>query len=35
MAFNAYGAAQNESKSDKPQVDFEALNKYVVETAQL
>lgn len=35
MAFNAYGAAQNEAKSDKPQVDFEALNKYVVETAQL
>lgn len=34
MAFDAYSATQNES-SNKPEVDFEALNQYVVETADL
>lgn len=33
MAFDAYNA--NATTSDKPSVDFDALNRYVVETAKL
>lgn len=36
MALDVYGAAQNQSNaSNKPTVDFDALNRYVVETCQL
>lgn len=35
MSFDAYSANENESKSTGNTVDFNELNKYVVETAQL
>ncbi len=35
MSFDAYGASQNAGKSEKSNVDFDELNKYVVETAGL
>lgn len=35
MAFNSYSNNREESNADRPQVDWEALNKYVVETAGL
>ena len=35
MSFDAYAQSTTTSKSDKPTVDFDALNKYVVETCKL
>lgn len=35
MAFDAYGTTQQESTSNQPKVDFNEINKYVVEAAQL
>ena len=35
MAFNSYSNNREESNSDRPNVDWEVLNKYVVETAGL
>ena len=35
MSFEVYGASQKEGKSSKSNVDFDELNKYVVETAGL
>lgn len=35
MSFDAYAQTTSTTQSDKPKTDFEALNKYVVETCQL
>ena len=35
MAFNTHGSTAQDNNSDRPQVDFNAINKYVVETANL
>jgi hypothetical protein len=35
MAFDSYGAGENSGKSSGREIDFDALNKYVVETANL
>lgn len=35
MTFDVYGSKQSESTSDKPEVDWDALNHYVVDTAGL
>lgn len=35
MSFKVYGSAKTEGTQNKPQVDWDALNQYVVETANL